>query len=99
MAPELVRRQATDARLDIFAFGVTAYEICSFELPWLCGITGQAAMTHDQPPADIRRYRPLIHPDLAAAIHACIQPEPKKRCPSMQQFLKAIRKLQHEDTA
>jgi serine/threonine-protein kinase len=99
MAPELVRRQPTDARLDIFAFGVTAYEICTFELPWLCGVTGQAAMTHDQPPADIRRYRPRIHPDLAAAIHACIEPEPKKRCPSVQQFLKSIRKLQHEDTA
>jgi serine/threonine-protein kinase len=97
MAPELVRRQPTDARLDVFAFGVTAYETCTFDLPWFCGVTGQAAMTHDQPPADIRKYRPRIHPDLAAAIHACIQPEPKKRCPSMQQFLKAIRKLQGED--
>jgi serine/threonine-protein kinase len=99
MAPELVRRQATDARLDVFAFGVTAYEICTFELPWAYGITGQAAMGHDQPPADIRRYRPRIHPDLAVAIHACIEPDLKKRCPSMQQFLKAIRKLQHEDAA
>ena len=27
MAPELVRRRATDQRLDVFAFGVTAYEI------------------------------------------------------------------------
>ncbi len=97
MAPELVRRQPTDARLDIFAFGVSAYETCTFELPWLCGTTGQAAMTHDQPPADIRQYRPRIHPDLAAAIHACIQPDLKKRCPSVQQFLKAIRKLERED--
>jgi len=97
MAPELVRRQSTDARLDVFAFGVTAYEICTFELPWFCGTTGQAAMTHDQPPADIRQYRPRIHPDLATAIHACIQPDLKKRCPSVQQFLKAIRKLERED--
>ena len=97
MAPELVRRQATDARLDVFAFGVTAYETCTFELPWFCGVTGQAAMTHDQPPADIRQYRPRIHPDLATAIHACIQPDLKKRCPSVQQFLKAIRKLERED--
>jgi serine/threonine-protein kinase len=97
MAPELVRRQATDARLDVFAFGVTAYEVCTFELPWPCGTTGQAAMAHDQPPADIRKRRPRIHPELAAAINACIQPDVKKRCPSMQHFLKAIRKLERED--
>ena len=39
MAPELVRRRHTDQRLDVFAFGVTAYEICTFELPWLRGTT------------------------------------------------------------
>ena len=64
MAPELVRRRPTDQRLDVFSFGVTAYEICTFELPWLRGTTGMAAMTHDQPPADIRQYRPEIHPVL-----------------------------------
>ena len=74
MAPELVRRRATDQRLDVFAFGVTAYEICTFELPWMRGTTGMAAMTHDQPPTDIHKYRPQINPVLAKAIHACIEP-------------------------
>ena len=58
MAPELVRRRPTDQRLDVFAFGVTAYEFCTFELPWLRGTTGMAAMAHDQPPTDIREYSP-----------------------------------------
>lgn len=97
MAPELVRRHPTDQRLDVFAFGVTAYEICTFELPWLSGATGQAAMTHDQPPEDIRKYRPTIHPHLAKAIHWCIEPDVNKRCPSMAEFLKAIRKVDRED--
>ncbi|MGA2256443.1 MAG: protein kinase, partial [Thermoguttaceae bacterium] len=57
MAPEIVRRKATDLRVDIFAFGVTAYEICTSELPWLRGTTGMAAMTHDKPPIDILQYR------------------------------------------
>ena len=60
----------TDRRLDVFAFGVTAYEICTFELPWMRGTTGMAAMTHDRPPTrsantaprSIRRWpRPYIH--------------------------------------
>jgi eukaryotic-like serine/threonine-protein kinase len=98
MAPELVRRRTTDVRLDVFAFGVTAYEFCSFELPWLRGTTGMAAMTHDQPPTDIHEYCPNIHPVLAKAIHACIEPEVSKRCPSMEKFLQMIRNVP-EDAA
>ncbi len=93
MAPELVRRRPTDQRLDVFAFGVTAYEFCTFELPWLRGTTGMAAMTHDQPPTDIHHYRPDIHPQLAKAIHACIEPDVAQRCPSMEDFLRMIRKV------
>lgn len=97
MAPELVRRRPTDQRLDVFAFGVTAYEICTGELPWLRGTTGMAAMTHDQSPADIRKYRPNIHPQLAKAIHSCIEPSLSSRCPSMGDFLQAIRRVGQED--
>jgi serine/threonine-protein kinase len=97
MAPELVRRQPTDQRLDVFAFGVTAYEICTFELPWPSGADGRAAMGHDKPPADIRKHRPKINPMLARAIHAAIEPEVAKRCPSMRHFLKAIARVERED--
>ncbi len=97
MAPELVRRRETDQRLDVFAFGVTAYEICTFALPWTRGITGMAAMSHDRSPADIRLYRPQINPTLANAIHACIEPNLSQRCPSMEKFLQMIRDVKHED--
>ena len=97
MAPELVRRRMTDQRLDVFAFGVTAYEICTFELPWMRGTTGMAAMTHDRPPTDIRKYRPQINPALAKAIHACIEPYVKQRCPSMEKFIHMIHDVKHED--
>jgi len=97
MAPELVRRHTTDQRLDVFAFGVTAYEICTFELPWMRGTTGMAAMTHDRPPIDISKYRPQINPALAKAIHACIEPLMGQRCPSMEKFLQMIREVKHED--
>jgi len=93
MAPELVRRKPTDHRVDVFAFGVTAYEICAGELPWLRGDTGLAAMSHDRPPADIRKHRPQIHPQLAKAIHSCLEPDPKNRCPSMDAFMRAIRSV------
>jgi len=98
MAPELVRRQSTDQRLDVFAFGVTAYEIITYELPWERGATGQVAMSHAATePVDIRKYRPRIHPALAKAISSCIQRDAKQRCPSMDQFLKMIRKVRQQD--
>ena len=91
MAPEIVRRKPTDLRVDIFAFGVSAYEICTGELPWLRGTTGMAAMTHDKPPIDILQYRPKLHPEPAKAIHWCMEAEPSARCPTMERFLQAIR--------
>ncbi len=99
MAPELVHRHATDERLDVFAFGVTAFEICTFELPWPRGTTGMAAMTHNKEPEDIRKFRPQINPTLAKAIHWCIEPDLSRRCPSMEKFLQMILEIKHEDQA
>ncbi len=97
MAPELVRRRSTNQTLDVFAFGVTIYELCTGELPWMSGDTGQAAMTHDTPPTPIKNCLPEIHPALAEAIHDCLVADPAKRCASMEAFLKAIEGLESED--
>jgi serine/threonine-protein kinase len=90
MAPEVVRRRPIDKRLDIFSFGVTAYEICSLDLPWPRAAGGKAALRHDSPPRDIREFWPEIPPPLAAAIMACIAAEPENRPPSMEKFLERI---------
>jgi serine/threonine protein kinase len=98
MSPEVVRRKQTDQRLDIFAFGVSMYELFAFDLPWQRGDTGQAAMTHgmsDPPP--LRKYYPKINPTLEAAIHKCMEADPEKRFSNISQFLKAISRLKHED--
>jgi len=97
MAPELVRRKKTDHRLDIFSFGVTIYELCTKELPWPRGDTGNAAMTHNQPPEPIETYRPQINKALSRAIRKCIDPEASQRFDSMTQFIAAIAKVEHED--
>ncbi len=91
MAPEVVRRRATDQRLDIFSFGVTAYELLTGESPWpRSEATGTAAMHHDKPPVPIRERCPDLDPRLAQAIEACLQPDPEKRPKSMEDFLKRI---------
>jgi eukaryotic-like serine/threonine-protein kinase len=99
MAPEVVRRRPTSQRLDIFSFGVTAYELCTFHLPWPRG-AGQAAMAHaSQEPTDIRKFRPRIDLRLQRAIVACLEPDAEKRPASMNDFLKLIQGVDREDQA
>jgi serine/threonine-protein kinase len=97
MAPELVRRRPTDIRLDVFSFGVTMYELFTRELPWPRGDSGIAAMSHSEPPSQITEFRPQINKVIAKAIHLCIEPDVSRRCPNMEQFLKMIKKVEHDD--
>jgi serine/threonine protein kinase len=98
MAPEVVRRKPTDQRLDIFAYGVSLYELFAFDLPWQRGSDGRAAMAHGlSTPPPLRKFYPKINPLLEAAIHKCMEAEPEQRFPSITQFLKAISRLQRED--
>ena len=90
MAPEVVRRHPVDRRLDVFSFGITAYEICTLELPWPRSPGAKGALRHDTPPQDIREFWPEIPPALADAIMACIAAEPSRRPESMEKFLEAI---------
>lgn len=99
MAPEIVRRRATDKRLDVFAFGVTVYRFLTFEHPWRStDTTGQAALAHDTSDATpILEHRPNLNKKLAAAIHKCLQADVNKRMESCQKFLSAIRNVEQEE--
>lgn len=100
MAPEVVRRKPTDKRLDIFALGVSLYEVFAFDLPWARGTDGMAAMSHGaSTPAPLSSYYPKIDPRLEAAILKCIEAEPENRYGSVDDFLRAIKPLKSEDVA
>jgi serine/threonine protein kinase len=101
MAPEVVRRKHTDQRLDIFAFGVSMYEMFTFELPWLRGSgDGLAAMSHGQSdPTPMETYYPNINPTIKQAIIQCLAADPEQRTQSMKQFLTAISGVRSEDTS
>jgi serine/threonine-protein kinase len=99
MSPEVVRRRSTDQRLDIFSFGVSAYELLTFELPWERGSgDGMAAMshhTHEPTPIEVRR--PTIHPTLAKAVMQCLAADVDQRPESMSRFLQAIHGVKQVD--
>jgi len=95
MATEIVRRRATDHRVDIFSFGVTCYYLITLDLPWqISDTTGRAALHHDtSPPREILELCPDLDKSLAAAVMAAIKPNPDSRTPDMDTFLRQIRNV------
>jgi eukaryotic-like serine/threonine-protein kinase len=86
MAPEQLRREPLDHRADIFAFGVTAYEL----------LTGQKPFIGDTPDEILRKqlYRgsdfptpktlnPDVPPALERSVMRCLERDPDKRYPIM----------------
>ena len=98
MAPEIVRRRATDTRVDVFAFGVTVYRFLTWEHPWATTDTsGMAALAHDsREPDAILKHRADLHLKLAKAVHDCLVINPEKRMSSCKRFLAAIRNVESE---
>ena len=99
MAPEVVRRRATDQRLDIFAFAVTCYQLLTLELPWPVAVTsGMAALHHDtSPPTEITKYRPRLNPQLASLIMQGMHPDPGQRIQEIETFVKQLKGIKSED--
>jgi serine/threonine protein kinase len=89
MAPEVVRRRQADHRLDIFSFGVSAYEILTYEPPWPRGGSGHAAMRSSEP-SNIRDYWPEIPEALARLVMSCLSADPESRPGSMENIVAAL---------
>ncbi len=96
LAPEIVRRRTTDHRVDIFALGVSAYYLCTFEFPWLGNeSTGKAALQHDTQVAEnILTYAPKLNRKLAEAIMRCIAVNPDDRFQTAEQLVRTLKPLQ-----
>lgn len=98
MAPEIVKRRWTDHRVDIFAFGATAYHLCAGDLPWRTAENpAMTAMAHETvAPTDILELNPRLNPELAAAIMQCLEVDPAKRPQSTTDFLRLIEGVRTE---
>jgi len=95
MAPEIVRRRATDQRVDIFSFAITCYHLITLDLPWqISDTTGKAALHHDtSPPRDILELRPDLDRNLATTIMTSMKANPEERTPDMETFIRNIRNV------
>lgn len=99
MAPELIKRQRTDQRIDVFSFAVTAYEMYSKRLPWDVPDqeTLDTVLQHiNKPPKPIANLAPHIDPRVADILMKGLLPNPNDRWQSMAELLIPLRKVHEE---
>jgi serine/threonine protein kinase len=98
MAPELIKRVATDPRVDLFALGVTAYETFAGHLPWERAQSFQTMLSHlNNPGHDPRDFRPDLDDEVAKLLTKAIEREPKRRFQTALEFREALRGLSRQD--
>lgn len=97
MSPEIVRRRATDKRVDLFSLGVTFYCLLALEHPWPGGeVSGRAALHHDtSPPKPITDACPNVDPVLGRSVMHLMEPNVDNRTPDIDHFLHSIRNVKH----
>ncbi|OAI55207.1 hypothetical protein AYO44_00405 [Planctomycetaceae bacterium SCGC AG-212-F19] len=94
LAPEVIKRMATDHRVDLFALGVTAYETFTRELPWGNFESVQVQMSAFQNPgADPREHVPDMDEATAQFLMKAIDRDMAKRFPTAAAFREALQKL------
>lgn len=94
LAPELIKRQTTDHRVDLFALGVTAFEVFTGSLPWEKAESLQTIMSHmNSPGRDPRDFRPDLDQKTAAFLIKAVERDPAKRFQDAAQFRDALASL------
>jgi serine/threonine protein kinase len=94
LAPELIRRTTTDHRVDLFALGVTAYEVYTAELPWEKTESLQTLLSHmNSPGKDPREFVPKMDKATAQFLLKSVAREPRERFQSAAEFREALQRL------
>ncbi|MGC8644633.1 MAG: serine/threonine protein kinase, partial [Isosphaeraceae bacterium] len=94
MAPELIRREPIDERIDVFSFGVVAYELLTDRLPYP-GSTSTASMLQriNTEPVDPAQVKPKLSDELCAVLRKLIARKREDRWPSLANLAEILRSI------
>lgn len=92
MAPEQLKREPIDARTDIFAYGVAAYELLSNKKPFPGETPAEilSAQLQLSGPVTLRELNPDIPAGLEKIVMRCIARDPDKRYPFMSVLVRDL---------
>jgi serine/threonine-protein kinase len=102
MAPEQIRRTGVDARSDIYAFGVSAFEILTGERPFPASESQEKKLTKhlNVEPRRLTDMDPDLPQELEDTVAKCMEKDPDARYNSMEEVLKhVVRATKHAPTS
>ena len=98
MAPELLRREPTDERIDVFSYGVTAFEALTGKHPYDVTNNSMAMMLQriNTDPMDPLKANPKLSPPLCEILRKAIARRKEDRYASMTDLLTDLKPFQPE---
>lgn len=94
MSPEQIKGEAIDARTDIYALGITLFEMLGGRSPFDADSTMAVMMMHVQNPVpDLRDIRRDVPVDVVMILKKAMAKEPDGRYQNAAQFVEALRNV------
>jgi serine/threonine protein kinase len=99
LAPEIIKRMTTDIRVDVFALGVTAYEVFTGQLPWERTLTSEETLRRhlNRPPRHPKELNPDLDDEICAILLKTIEKDPRSRYASAGMLKDALENLSRKD--
>ena len=94
LAPEQIRGEALDPRTDVFAFGVLAYELLTYERPFRAQeISALFYKLLNEQPAAIGSRSPGVPDELSRVVMRCLEKDPAQRWFPTSELVAALERL------
>jgi eukaryotic-like serine/threonine-protein kinase len=94
MAPELLRREPIDERIDVFAFGVLAFEFLTSRLPYdATNATTMMLQRINSEPLDAASIKPALSAELCDILRQLTARRKDQRWPTMKTLPDALRSI------
>lgn len=92
LAPEIIKRQPTDQRVDVFSYAVTCFEMYSSRHPWDAAMTLDAVVQHiNKPPIVLDKLVPGIDSQIHDTIMKGLEMNPDDRWQTAQEMVDEFR--------
>jgi len=99
LAPEIIKRMTTDQRVDLFALGITAFEIFTSALPWERTPSSEETLRRrlNTPPRNALDLNKDLDERLVRVLMKSIEKDRNLRYNSALQFKEALQSLEKQD--